>query len=187
MTQLIIRAFLKFLVYTCFVLLQPHSQLCCFLRYGIEQKGYMCYDLIAKWLRISHHVVFWEHKLFYTLSNFMNSISLTFNVDPILDIFLEIPSTNSLPNEPIILILARPTPFALPTDLATTPNPKLHQSTWVRTFPSHLCDYYCLSIIASLHKPQNFHEASYGPLWQQAMKEELNTLYKTQTWNMVDL
>ena len=76
MTQLIIRAFLKFLVYECFVLLQPHeciklqphSQLCCFLGYGIEQKGHKSYDPIAKRLWISRHVVFWEHKMFYTLS-----------------------------------------------------------------------------------------------------------------------
>ena len=77
MTQLIIRAFLKFLVYECFVLLQPHeciklqphSQLCCFLGYyGIEQKGHKCYDPVAKRLRISRNVVFWEHKMPYTLS-----------------------------------------------------------------------------------------------------------------------
>jgi len=53
----------------CFVLLQPHehtkleprSRLCCFLGYGIEHKGYCCYDPIAKRLLISHHVTFWEH------------------------------------------------------------------------------------------------------------------------------
>ena len=56
----------------------------------------------------------------------MDSTSPTFNVDPILDIFLEIPSTNSLPNEPLVPILARPSPFALPTDLTTPPNLKLH-------------------------------------------------------------
>jgi hypothetical protein len=54
---------------TCFVLLQPHertklepcSQLCCFLGYGVEQKGYRCYDPVSHRLRISCHVVFWEH------------------------------------------------------------------------------------------------------------------------------
>ena len=59
----------------------------------------------------------------------MDSTSPTFSVDTILDIFPEIPSTNSLPNEPIVLILARPSQFDLLVDLASTPNPKLHQST----------------------------------------------------------
>ena len=101
--------------------------------------------------------------------------------------FPKIPSTNSLPNEPIIPILARSSPFDLPIDLAATPNLKLHQYIWVTTLPSHLCDYYCIFIITSLHEPQNFCEASSDPLWKQAVKEELDTLYKTQTWNMVDL
>ena len=161
MTQLPIKAFLKFLVYACFVplhaqectKLQPHSPFCCFLGYRIEQKGYRCYDPIAKQLRISRHVVFLVHKMYYTLSNFMDSTSPTLSVDPIPDIFPEIPSTNSLPNEPIIPILARPSPFDLPIDLTSTPNPKLHQSIWVTTFPSHLCDYYCIFIVTSLHEP----------------------------------
>lgn len=153
----------------------------------IEHKGYRCYDPVAKRLRISHHVVFSKHKMYYTLSNFMDSSSPTFSVDPILHIFPEIPSTNWLPNEPIVSILAKPSPFDLPVDLAATPNPKLHQSIWVTTLPSHLCDYYVIFIITSLHEPQNFRETSSNPLWKQAVKEELDTLYKTQTWNMVDL
>ena len=48
-----------------FVLLQDHerkklhtrSHLCCFLGYGIGQKGYRCYDPIRKRLRVSRHVV----------------------------------------------------------------------------------------------------------------------------------
>uniref|UniRef100_A0A2N9FQC6 Retroviral polymerase SH3-like domain-containing protein n=1 Tax=Fagus sylvatica TaxID=28930 RepID=A0A2N9FQC6_FAGSY len=60
------------LALACFVLLQPHehnkleprSRLCCFLGYGETQKGYRCYDPITHRLRISRHVVFWEHRLF---------------------------------------------------------------------------------------------------------------------------
>ena len=56
----------------CFVLLQPHkhsklesrSCLCRFLGYGIEHKGYHCWDPISQRLRISHHVVLWEHTTF---------------------------------------------------------------------------------------------------------------------------
>ena len=62
----------------CFVQLQPHERtkleprscLCCFLGYGIEHKGYRCWDPISKRLRISRHVTFWEHKMFSSISKF---------------------------------------------------------------------------------------------------------------------
>uniref|UniRef100_A0A2N9EUN8 Integrase catalytic domain-containing protein n=1 Tax=Fagus sylvatica TaxID=28930 RepID=A0A2N9EUN8_FAGSY len=74
----------------CFVLLQPHertklqprSQLCCFLGYGFEEKGYRCYDPIAKRLRVSRHVVFWEHKMFYSLPLF-SAADPTFDESPL--------------------------------------------------------------------------------------------------------
>ncbi|KAJ9542170.1 LOW QUALITY PROTEIN: hypothetical protein OSB04_028676 [Centaurea solstitialis] len=61
----------------CFVQLQPHehtklqprSRLCLFLGYGIEHKGYRCWDPISKRLRISRNVTFWEHVPFYTMPN----------------------------------------------------------------------------------------------------------------------
>jgi hypothetical protein len=47
---------LKVFCCVCFVLfqphertkLQPHSQLYCFLGYDLEEKGYRCYDPVAK-------------------------------------------------------------------------------------------------------------------------------------------
>ena len=68
---------------TCFVLLQPHehnkleprSRLCCFLGYGETQKRYRYYDLIFHRLRVSHNVVFWEHRLFGKLSHFHSSLT----------------------------------------------------------------------------------------------------------------
>jgi len=52
--------------FACFVLLHPHertkleprSRLCCFLGYGVEQKGYRCYDPVSHCLCIYRHVVF---------------------------------------------------------------------------------------------------------------------------------
>ena len=41
--------------------LEPRSQLCCFLSYGICQKSFRCYDPISRYLRISRHVEFWKH------------------------------------------------------------------------------------------------------------------------------
>lgn len=125
--------------------------------------------------------------MFYSLSNFMDSTSLTFNVDTIPNLFPEIPSTNLPPTQPAIPILARFTSFALIEDPVGTSGPELYHSTRVRTFPSHLRDYYFLSTIASLHEPQTFRKASSDPLWLQAMKKELDALRKTQTWDLVDL
>ncbi|GKV01569.1 hypothetical protein SLEP1_g14116 [Rubroshorea leprosula] len=47
--------------------------------------------------------------------------------------------------------------------------------TWVRNPPTYLQDYHCFSAFTSLHEPQ------------QAMKEELQALEKTSTWDLVDL
>jgi hypothetical protein len=67
----------------CFVTLPPHertkleprSRLCCFLGYGLTQKGYRCYDPISKRLRVSRHVEFWEHKMFTNQSSSLPSSS----------------------------------------------------------------------------------------------------------------
>ena len=79
----------------CFVLLQDHerkklqsrSRLCCFLGYGIGQKSYRCYDPISKRLRVSRHVVFWEHKMFYQLPHV--PVSPIPSIDSLLDLFPE--------------------------------------------------------------------------------------------------
>ncbi|GKV37171.1 hypothetical protein SLEP1_g45230 [Rubroshorea leprosula] len=59
--------------------------------------------------------------------------------------------------------------------------------TWVRNPPTYLQDYHSFSALTSLHEPQSYKEASLDPLWQQAMKEELQALEKTGTWDLVDL
>uniref|UniRef100_A0A2N9GI16 CCHC-type domain-containing protein n=1 Tax=Fagus sylvatica TaxID=28930 RepID=A0A2N9GI16_FAGSY len=79
----------------CFVLLQPHehskleprSRLCCFLGYGIEHKGYRCWDPISQRLRISRHVVFWEHTMFNSLSKFTTCSTPSFFTNPSLPLF----------------------------------------------------------------------------------------------------
>ena len=88
-----------------------------------------------------------------------------------------------------------PTPIIdVPTDTAPAVDPAdpsdshaLRRSHRVTTLPSHLYDFHCFSALASLQEPQTFREASSNPLWQQAMKEELDALHKTRTWDLVDL
>jgi transposase InsO family protein len=195
----------------CFVLLQPHertklqprSQLCCFLGYGLEEKGYRCYDPVAKRLRVSRHVVFWEHKMFYSLPLFSAGNSDS-QADPLPNLFPEIPSPSAESVNPISdesppadpssdeSPTADPTfdespltaPAANPVN-TTAPEPR--RSHRVSTLPSHLRDFHCFSAFATLHEPHTFREASSDPLWQQAMKEELDALLKTGTWDLVDL
>nr|CAN67240.1 hypothetical protein VITISV_037460 [Vitis vinifera] len=183
----------------CFVLLQPHehnkleprSTLCCFLGYGETQKGYRCYDLVSHRLRVSRNVVFWEHRLFVELSHFRSSLTNS----SVLEIFpdesliffmllLDRLQMNRLMTSYLTLSLGPPAP-ALPEDPPQDIPPR--HLTRVRSIPPHLLDYHCYIAFATLHEPQTYREASIDPLWQIAMKEELDALTKNHTWDLVTL
>ena len=59
--------------------------------------------------------------------------------------------------------------------------------TRVRSIPTYLLDYHYYTALATLHEPQTYCEASIDPLWQIAMKEELDALIKNHTWDLVTL
>uniref|UniRef100_A0A2N9J2F8 Integrase catalytic domain-containing protein n=1 Tax=Fagus sylvatica TaxID=28930 RepID=A0A2N9J2F8_FAGSY len=156
----------------CFVLLQPHertklqprSQLCCFLGYGLEEKGLILYQISS--LRF----------LPLLLSQLIPSpMSL-----PLLILLL----MSLLQFDPTFDESPLTAPAANPVN-TTAPEPR--RSHRVSTLPSHLRDFHCFSAFATLHEPHTFREASSDPLWQQAMKEELDALLKTGTWDLVDL
>jgi hypothetical protein len=98
----------------CFVLLQldehsklePRSHLCCFLGYGIEHKGYRCWDPISQRLRISRHVVFWEHTTFNSLSKFKTCSTPSFFTNPSLPLFPHAISPADSPVSPLAPPLA---------------------------------------------------------------------------------
>ena len=60
--------------YVCFVLLpsvkqtklSPRSRMCIFLGYSFEYKGYRCYDLTSRHLRVSRHVTFLEYTPYFS-------------------------------------------------------------------------------------------------------------------------
>uniref|UniRef100_A0A2N9HLL6 Uncharacterized protein n=1 Tax=Fagus sylvatica TaxID=28930 RepID=A0A2N9HLL6_FAGSY len=187
----------------CFVLLQPNertklqlrSLLCCFLGYGLEEKGYRCYDPIAKRLQVSRHVIFWEHKMFYSLPSFSAGNSDS-HVDPLPGLFPEIPSTfvesvNPISDESLLADPTSDEPLttdptfdkshlsALAANSVNTTAPEPRRSHRLSTLSSHLRDFHCFSVFATLHEPHTFREASSDPLWQQVMKEELDALLKT--------
>uniref|UniRef100_A0A2N9GQ59 Uncharacterized protein n=1 Tax=Fagus sylvatica TaxID=28930 RepID=A0A2N9GQ59_FAGSY len=185
--------------------LEPRSRLCCFLGYGETQKGYRCYDPIAHRLRISRHVVFWEHRLFTEVSQFRPSFSLS----SLSDLFPEVspPSLESFPPSPEVSTSipqtessdhssgssSQETPHSSPESPAPAPSEDpapattLRRSSRVTTLPSHLRDFHCYTALATLHEPHSYREASSNPLWQAAMTEELDALSRTRTWDLVDL
>jgi hypothetical protein len=108
--------------------LEPRSRLCCFLGYGITQKGYHCYNSIARRLRISCHVKFWEHKMFISQMHFLHI--LLSSPTPPLPYFLDLLQitqvhwTNLLRLLLICLIrlwilMLHHTPLSLPMNLVT--------------------------------------------------------------------
>jgi hypothetical protein len=164
---------------------------------------YQCYDPVAKHLRVSRHVVFWEHKIFYSLPSFSAGNSDS-QADPLPNLFPEIPSLSAESVNPIsnespstdpsfdVSPTTDPTfdesPLSAPAaNLVNTTVPEPHRSHRVSPLPSHLLDFHCFSTFATLHEPHIFREASSDPLWQQTMKEELDALLKTSTWDLVDL
>ena len=74
---------------------------------------------------------------------------------------------------------------ALPEDPPQDIPPR--HSTWVRSIPTHLLDYHCYTVLATFHEPQTYREASTDPLWQIAVKKELDALTKNHTWDLITL
>ena len=157
----------------CFVLLHDHernklqsrSRLCCFHRYGIGQKGYRCYDPISKCLRVSRHVVCWEHKMFYQLPHV--PVSLIPSIDPLPDLFPKESLSSLSESPPSITDVPShasdelPAPIIdVPIDTTPTVDPAgpsnshaLRRSHRVTTLPSHLHDFHCFFSLASLQEP----------------------------------
>ncbi|KAJ9554225.1 hypothetical protein OSB04_018270 [Centaurea solstitialis] len=179
----------------CFVQLQPHehnkleprARLCLFLGYGIEHKGYRCWDPVSKRLRISRNVTFWEHVPYYSLPD---------TESPPIPLFPEsappIPPTPppasdflGQPSDPA------PTPPPTPEVSAESPDPgpstsePVRRSDRVRQIPAHLRDYHCYATLLSNHEPTSYKEAASCSQWQAAMQEELRALAKAHKWDSV--
>eukprot|EP00268_Persea_americana_P019839 TRINITY_DN20208_c0_g1_i1.p1 TRINITY_DN20208_c0_g1~~TRINITY_DN20208_c0_g1_i1.p1 ORF type:complete len:215 (-),score=29.01 TRINITY_DN20208_c0_g1_i1:142-759(-) len=121
---------------TCFVLLhdnertklEPKSTICVFLGYGIEHKGYRCYDPKTNKLRISRNVTFLEHIPFYTLPIASSSPEQPsiYPLDPFPDLFPsdKVSSSPVQPASPPPLQVyhRRPNPTSAPSESAA-PSP----------------------------------------------------------------
>uniref|UniRef100_A0A2N9I3U8 Integrase catalytic domain-containing protein n=1 Tax=Fagus sylvatica TaxID=28930 RepID=A0A2N9I3U8_FAGSY len=110
--------------------LEPRSRLCCFLGYGISQKGFRCYDPISRRLRISRHVEFWEHQTFSSRQHFpfISSSMTPIFTDPSIDLYPDPvrdstppPSSSDVPS--LVLSPAAGSPDSDPASSAPSESP----------------------------------------------------------------
>ena len=73
------------------------------------------------------------------------------------------------------------------TSASSSTTPIIHRSSRVSHQPAYLQDYHCYSAIATDDEPRTFKEAQNNPAWEKAMREELEALQKSHTWDLVDL
>lgn len=123
---------------------------CCFLGYGIEHKGYRCWDPLSKRLRISQHVIFWEQKMFSSMPEFhLPSIpTSSFFTDCSVELFPDNLDTGSLSTPTATVSSEVPALSDGPTTDVQTESPR--NSTRVSKPPVYLHDYYCFSIFLSM-------------------------------------
>jgi hypothetical protein len=143
----------------CFVLLQSHERtkleprfwLCCYLGYGVEQKGYRCHDHVSHRLRIFHHVVFWEYKLFHEVGKFCmlpfppftTLLETPLSPSTTSDIFSELSSLKPHLSDAHNATLLE-SPDSGHSEAPThTPPLELRRSTLVKSLPSHLQNFHC--------------------------------------------
>jgi len=194
---------------TCFVLLQPHeytklearARICFFLGYGTEHKGYRCWDPISHRIRLSRHVVSWEHIKFSSVSKFESipPASTPFFSNSSIALFpseSDASSSSEFSHTPDAMTIScdevsLADPARATQELATSPAPIDNLSPSDRPHrvsnrPQYLHDYHCFSAMLNLHEPQACKEASNDSRWQQAIYEELQAFEKTHTWDLVD-
>ncbi|CAL5369179.1 unnamed protein product [Camellia sinensis] len=109
----------------CFVLLpkwarsklSSHCVLCVFLGYGINQKGYRCYDPTTKKLYVSRHVTFLEKLPYYTIPS--TPVSLSKDELVHVDLFPQDVS----PDEFVFDLEVSTLPFPSTSDISPAPSP----------------------------------------------------------------
>ena len=165
----------------CFVSLPPHertklqpcTRLCCFLGYGVSQKGFRCYDPISHRLRVSHHVEFWEHRSFTSFQQFPVSYS---SESPIFtDLFLSLypklmkdssTSVASPDDSSSVLSPAYDSPILDPVAPPSLESPvglELCRSIRVSIPPPYLTDYHYSFALVTLYEPHTYCEVHTDP------------------------
>jgi hypothetical protein len=207
---------------TCFVLLPKKDRtklstrcvLCVFLGYGIQQKGYRCYDPVTQKLHVSRHVTFLERLPYFSLPPCQAPVAKEdlVHIDPFpLEVPIEecvrtldlsdvsnVPPVSSHPIPPFPHHYVRrthPPPHPPSASEDSDPPDRRYPSRDHRPpvrlgftntcFSSSYCSF--LSRLHTYFEPRSYKEACNDPNWVTAMHDELTALDSTHTWDLVPL
>ncbi|GKV30596.1 hypothetical protein SLEP1_g39391 [Rubroshorea leprosula] len=196
----------------CFVHLPPHERtklsnqaaMCVFVGYGIDQKGFLCYDPKIGRIRISRHVVFLENLFYFDAiakpNNSSPSVLHDFSLDhnaPAEQVSID--QFHAANEQPQTCSFHQPED-GTPVDAQSVSdsNPASNASTnsivslrrYARTIhpPDRLNLFTSVSLLTTLDFvdiPHSYQEAISIPCWKEAMDSELSALLENDTCDMV--
>ncbi|CAN0876377.1 Retrovirus-related Pol polyprotein from transposon TNT 1-94 [Linum grandiflorum] len=200
---------------TCFVLIPRHERTkltsktarCVFMGYSNHHKGYLCYDEVAKRIRIAYHVIFLEHlPYFQNIEQITPAPSLDTAMFS-LDLFGSLPTAHNIPLLDDPSPPPSPPPSAGPrltspsivdfgssssssasstgsSSLAASPSVRRSTRSNIGTRPSRYDDYVVYACDDPTI-PKTYAEACLDPRWVAAMQEEIRALEENHTWDVV--
>ncbi|RVW81941.1 Retrovirus-related Pol polyprotein from transposon TNT 1-94 [Vitis vinifera] len=185
----------------CFVHLPTHERhkltaqsiKCAFLGYAIPHKGYVCYDPLARRIRVSRNVIFFENQYFFPshvelpsafvslLPSFSESLTIVEGFKP------------GFGYERCSRHESNSTSSVAPSNLDSAPDPAptsttLRRSTRLSQPPDWYGFFSPVSLVATLSSisiPSCYKQAMEHECWQNAMQAELQALEENHTWDIV--
>ncbi|GKV37328.1 hypothetical protein SLEP1_g45367 [Rubroshorea leprosula] len=196
----------------CFVHLPSHERtklsnqaaMCVFVGYGIDQKGFLCYDPKIGRIRISRHVVFLENLFYFDViakpNNSSPSVLHDFSLDhnaPVEQISIdqfhvadEQTQTCSFhqPKDGTLVDAQSVSDSNPASNAANNSIVSLRRSAHTIRPPDRLNLFTSVSLLTTLDFvdiPRSYQEAVSIPCWKEAMDSELSALLENDTWDMV--
>ena len=174
----------------CFVHLPPserhklgaQSVKCAFMGYGTTQKGFVCYDVAARRLRISRNVVFFDHQDFFPF------------VSPDAPGFAILPTFPAVSHAPerfkpgYVYTRRKPAPPLPDSDPSPDHTPIAPRRSSRIPRPPNRYGHSPTSLTATLSSipiPTCYSQAVTDVCWVKAMQEELQALQENYTWDLV--
>ncbi|RVW51857.1 Retrovirus-related Pol polyprotein from transposon TNT 1-94 [Vitis vinifera] len=193
-------AFVHLHKYQC-TKLTSHALQCVFVGYALHKKGYRCYHPPTRQMYITMDVVFHEDSMYFSSESelqgeYLGELDMSGQQFGSEDVFTEIPNQSSsvegvlnLEPDPFMKRLPHRRNRGIPKP---TYEPEL--STKVKYPMSNYVSNHCLfesnksfvNQLSTVAIPNSVQEALADPRWKATMNEEMKSLQKNETWELVE-